>query len=84
MNKQGTFRQGNVLRRKHIRVRGWTGMGRALLDEDVTGSLPGEVTSETDLNDNGAVVISRSLPVRGRRTRKDPEVEHKMSRFKGA
>ena len=59
-------------------------MGRALLDEGVRGSLPGEVGSETDLNDDGAVVISRSLPVRGNSTRKDPEVEHKMSRFKGA
>lgn len=65
MNKQGTFGQGNALRRKHIRVRGRTGMGRALLDKDVTGSLPGEVTSETDLSDDGAAVISRSLQLEG-------------------
>lgn len=84
MNKQGTCRQGNALWRKHLRVRGQTGMGRPLLDKDVKGSLPGEVTSETDLNDDGAVVISRSLPVRGNSTLEDPEAEHKMSRFKGA
>ena len=40
-------------------------MGRALLDKDVTGSLPGEVTSETDLSDDGAAVISRSLQLEG-------------------
>lgn len=70
MNKQGTSGQGNALRRKHIRVRGWTGMGRALLDEDVTGSLPGEVTSETDLSDEGAAVISRSLQLEAQYTQR--------------
>ena len=60
INKQGTFRQGNMLWRKYIRVRGQTVVRRALSDEVVIRSLSGEVTSETDLNDYGAVAISES------------------------
>lgn len=64
MNKQGTFGQGNALTEKTHQGKGTDRMGRALLDEDVTGSLPGEATSETDLSDEGACHF-KEPPVRG-------------------